>query len=182
MPLLIEQLRKVAETHEECSLCEYVDGQNPCVFCPSPHRDPSVMCVVAESGDVWTLEKTTLYKGRYHVLGELIAIFQGNRAENLRINALQVRLRPEVREAIVALDGTLEGHTTLHYIAKKREHRTPHVSLFSLARGMPVVRSLEYTDQGILRAFIDRRKGPPLAELMEKWFEKGKDSLCKNES
>lgn len=172
-PLLlsfIESLLKVAHSHKECSECGYIDARDPCFFCTSIHRDPAILCVVAETGDVWAFEKAAFFKGRYHVLGGLVSAFQGKRPEDLSIESLAPRLTPIVREVILAMDGTLEGQTTLHYLTQKIEMWAPHIRISSLARGMPVGGELDYMDQGtLMSAFIGRQQVQLLTDAVRDW-------------
>lgn len=158
LPLLEEVLSNLRHSHHPCSICGYIDNRDPCFFCTSDQRDGALICIVADSGDVWTLEKGAFFKGKYHVLGGLVSSFHGQRPDALNIERLKDRLDGSVKEVIIALDGTMEGQTTLHYLTEKLNAWNSHVRLSTLARGLPVGGSLGYADQGTLTsAFAGRQ-------------------------
>lgn len=168
---LFSRLQSVAQTHRECTICGYLDAKDPCFFCTSSHRCSKSICIVAETGDVWALEKGSFFKGKYHVLGGLISAFHGQRPDDLNIAPLQARLTSDVQEIILGMDGTLEGQTTLHYLTQKIEEWAPHVRLCSLARGLPVGGELDYMDQGTLAsAYLGRQNIPNTKESIKSWL------------
>jgi recombination protein RecR len=170
MAILHDSLKKVAESHHECSLCGYIDARNPCFFCTSSHRDPSLLCIVADTGDVWAFEKGCFFKGQYHVLGGVISAFHGKRPQDLNLASLQQRLSTTVKEVILAMDGTLEGQTTLNYVTQSIAQWAPHIRISGLAKGMPVGGEFDYMDQGtLISAFTGRQKVPSLAESIAQW-------------
>lgn len=172
MAILMASLQKVSESHQECRTCGYIDARNPCFFCTSPHRDPSLLCIVADTGDVWAFEKGSFFKGQYHVLGGVISAFQGKRPEDLNLAALQSRVldRHTVKEVILALDGTLEGQTTLNYITQSIHQWAPHIRISSLAKGMPVGGEFDYMDQGtLIHAFTGRQNVSDTIHGIAQW-------------
>jgi recombination protein RecR len=172
MSILRDSLHKVSESHQECGTCGYMDSRNPCFFCTSPHRDPSLLCIVADTGDVWAFEKGSFFKGQYHVLGGVISAFQGKRPEDLNLSALQRRLSDQdtVKEVILAMDGTLEGQTTLNYITQSIHQWAPHIRISSLAKGMPVGGEFDYMDQGtLINAFTGRQNVSGVLNGMAQW-------------
>jgi len=171
MTFLKESLQTVSESHHECNICGYIDARNPCFFCTSSHRDPSILCIVADTGDVWALEKGCFFKGRYHILGGMISAFHGKRPEDLHLAALKKRLSDaSVKEVIVAMDGTIEGQTTLNYITQSIHQWTPHISVSGLAKGMPVGGEFDYMDQGtLMSAFTGRQHVPHISDSIQSW-------------
>jgi recombination protein RecR len=170
IPILMQNLHRILQNHKECSVCGYMDAKDPCFFCTSPHRDGSAICIVAHTGDVWALEKAAFFKGRYHVLGDLISAFQKKRPEELNIQSLQKRLNSEVREIILAMDSTLDGQTTLHYMAQQVRQWDGSLSISTLARGMPVGGALDYVDHGtLMSAFIGRQAVPNFDQVATQW-------------
>jgi recombination protein RecR len=105
-----------ADHHHECSVCGYIDGRNPCFFCISPYRDPSVFCIVTDAADVCSFEKGCFFKGKHHVLGGMISAFYRKHPKDLNLSSLRNRLSQVVKEVIVALDGTLDGQSPLNYM------------------------------------------------------------------
>ncbi|MBL8548653.1 MAG: recombination protein RecR [Hyphomonadaceae bacterium] len=154
---LAEALRDAAEKVAACSECGALDTLDPCAICAAPGRDDSLICVVAEVGDVWALERAGAFKGRYHVLGGLLSALDGVRPENLRVAKLVERAgRPGVKEIIIALSATVDGQTTAHYITEQLSASGASVS--RLAHGVPVGGELELLDDGTLfAAFTSRR-------------------------
>src|SRR5215510_2605119 len=113
-------LGEAAQKVRACSNCGALDTQDPCALCAAPDRDDGLICVVAEVGDVWALERAGAFKGRYHVLGGVLSALDGVRPEDLRIAKLIERAgAPGVREVILALAATVDGQTTAHYLAER---------------------------------------------------------------
>lgn len=176
LPVLLGALQELEQTHQECGMCGYIDNHNPCFFCTSPHRKEETLCVVAETCDVWALERAAFFKGRYHVLGGLISTFYGKQPEDLNTRTLKERLKDPVQEIILAMDGTLEGQTTLHYLTQQLGQWAPHIRISSLARGMPVGSELEYLDQGTLaNAFLGRHVASATQDEVNQWLT---DDAC----
>jgi recombination protein RecR len=168
---LVHALDVVGRTHGPCSVCGYLDSRNPCFFCSSPQRSDHTLCIVAETGDVWAFEKAAFFKGRYHVLGGVLSPLAGKRPEDLNLESLSARLTPAVQEIILAMDGTLEGQTTLNYITEKLQEWAPDIHLSSLARGLPVGGTLDYMDHGTLQsAFSGRHAIVPMKNQFQQWL------------
>lgn len=173
VPLLEDVLHQLRTSHHPCSVCGYIDQRDPCFFCASDQRDHSVICVVADSGDVWTLERGAFFSGQYHVLGGLASSFHGQRPDALNIQSLRHRLDGSVKEVIIALDGTIEGQTTLHYVTKKINQWNVGVKVSALARGLPVGGALGYADQGTLTsAFSGRQSIQKRMHGAESWVDR----------
>lgn len=155
---LADSLRQAAEKLRDCSLCGNLDTSDPCALCADPARDGSLICVVEEIADLWAIERSGAFKGRYHVLGGTLSALDGRGPEELRIGALAARARaPEVREVILALSATVDGQTTAHYIAERLGDC--EVAVSRLAHGVPVGGELDYLDDGTLSAALKAR-GP----------------------
>jgi len=154
---LMRALDEVARTVKACGQCGNLDTADPCAICADPRRDAGLVCVVAEVGDLWALERSGAFKGRYHVLGGMLSALDGVGPEKLNIAGLVGRARRgEVREAILALDATVDGQTTAHYIADKLAGTAAKVS--RLAHGVPVGGELDYLDDGTIAAALNARR------------------------
>ncbi|MBL8536110.1 MAG: recombination protein RecR [Hyphomonadaceae bacterium] len=154
---LAAALQEAAEKVRPCSQCGALDTQDPCLLCGDPQRDDGLICVVAEVGDVWALERAGAFKGRYHVLGGVLSALDGVRPEDLRIAKLMERAsRDGVREVILALAATVDGQTTAHYLA---ERLTPlGITISRLSHGVPVGGELDLLDDGTLFAALQSRR------------------------
>ncbi len=154
---LAAALSEAAERVKACSTCGMLDAIDPCTLCAAPERDDGLICVVAEVGDVWALERAAAFKGRYHVLGGVLAALDGVRPEDLRIAKLIERAAaPGVREVILALAATVDGQTTAHYLAERLQPFG--VPVTRLAHGVPVGGELELLDDGTLFAALASRR------------------------
>lgn len=153
---LAAAMTEAAEKIQPCQICHNVDSTNPCHICAAPGRDPSIICVVQEVGDLWALERAAAFKGRYHVLGGSLSALDGIRPEDLNIAGLIARAEHEdVKEIILAMNATVDGQTTAHYITDRLESCGVDVS--RLARGVPVGGELDYLDDGTLTAALKAR-------------------------
>ena len=157
LPALLEALDAVSETLVECSICGNVDTTDPCGICADPRRDPRSLCVVEDVADVWALDRSRLFQGRYHVLGGKLSALDGIGPEDLNIAKLIERASDEtVDEVVLAMNATLEGQTTAHYLAERLE---PHgVRITQLAHGLPVGGELDYLDEGTLAQALRARR------------------------
>lgn len=139
-----------------CSNCGNVDTVNPCTICTDPRRDDSVLVVVEDVADLWALERATATRGRYHVLGGTLSPLDGVGPEDLLIAKLVERAaQPEVSEIILAVNATVDGVTTAHYITDQIQGLD--VSVTRLAHGVPVGGELDYLDEGTLSAAMRSR-------------------------
>jgi recombination protein RecR len=154
---LAAALSEAAEKVGACSNCGALDTQDPCALCSAPDRDDGLICVVAEVGDVWALERAGAFKGRYHVLGGVLSALDGVRPEDLRIAKLVERASSSgVREVILALAATVDGQTTAHYLAERLAPLGIVVS--RLSHGVPVGGELDLLDDGTLFAALQSRR------------------------
>jgi recombination protein RecR len=157
MQPLSHSLADVLEKVSECSVCGNVDVVNPCTLCADPRRDRSLICVVEEVGDLWALEQAGAVQGMYHVLGGTLSAIEGVRPEDLRISSLIDRVRTgEVREVMIAVNATVDGQTTAHYIMDQLDSTGAAVT--RLAHGVPVGGELDYLDEGTLAAAVRARR------------------------
>jgi len=154
---LATALAAAAETIRACSRCGNLDTQDPCVICRDERRDPSLLCVVEEVADLWAIERSGAFGGRYHVLGGTLSALDGRGPEQLRVDDLVAGARaPEVREVILALSATVDGQTTSHYLSERLADLGVTVS--RLAHGVPVGGELNYLDDGTLTAALKARR------------------------
>lgn len=154
---LAAALGEAADKVRACSNCGALDTQDPCSLCANPDRDDGLICVVAEVGDVWALERAGAFKGRYHVLGGVLSALDGVRPDDLRIARLMERASaPGVREVILALSATVDGQTTAHYLVERLQPLGLTVS--RLSHGVPVGGELDLLDDGTLFAALQSRR------------------------
>jgi recombination protein RecR len=149
-------LAEAARAVKPCSICGNLDTIDPCALCNDPARDAALICVVEDVADLWAMERAHIFKGRYHVLGGTLSALDGIGPGELRIDSLVARVADvPVREVILALNATVEGQTTAHYIIDRLEGSTTQVT--RLAHGVPVGGELDYLDEGTLAAALSAR-------------------------
>ena len=154
---LLAALKTVADKLTTCSTCGNVDTKDPCGICSDPRRDPKSLCVVEEVADLWALDRSRLFPGRYHVLGGRLSALEGVRPEDLAIDSLVKRVAAGgIDEVVLAMNATLEGQTTAHYLAERLE-KFP-IRLTQLAHGLPVGGELDYLDEGTLAQALRARR------------------------
>ncbi len=154
---LLAALSDVAEHLSTCSTCGNIDTSDPCSLCRDPRRDDRMLCVVEEVSDLWALDRSRLFPGRYHVLGGRLSALEGVRPEDLGIDSLVARVAAGgIDEVVLAMNATLEGQTTAHYLAERLE-KFP-IRLTQLAHGLPVGGELDYLDEGTLAQAMRARK------------------------
>jgi recombination protein RecR len=150
-------LREAARQVRACQVCGNLDTADPCALCRDRKREDETLCVVEEVADLWAIERSGAFKGRYHVLGGTLSALEGVGPEDLRVSELVARVKKgEVREVILALNATVEGQTTAHYIADRLEPSAVRVS--RLAHGVPLGGELDYLDEGTLSAALAARQ------------------------
>jgi recombination protein RecR len=156
MAPLAAALQSAMEKIAVCRICGNLDTQNPCAVCSDPTRDASVLIVVADVADLWALERARAVNARYHVLGGTLSPLDGVGPDDLSIEALVSRAHaPEVKEVILALNATVDGQTTAHYITDQLG--AAGVKVTGLAHGVPVGGELDYLDEGTLAAALRSR-------------------------
>jgi recombination protein RecR len=155
MQPLAAAMSAAAAAIRPCSTCGNLDTADPCGICRDPERDPASICVVEDLADLWALERTGAFRGRYHVLGGTLSALDGIGPEELNIGRLLSRLGPD-SELILALNATVEGQTTAYYIAELAAPTGARVS--RLAQGVPIGGELDYLDEGTLTAALKARR------------------------
>ena len=154
---LAEALAAAAESIRQCGVCGNIDTADPCAICAADARDEATICVVEDVADLWALERTAAFGGRYHVLGGTLSALDGRGPDELNIDALVRRAnRPAVSEVILAVSATVEGQTTAHYLTDRLAGCGVTVS--RLAHGVPVGGELDYLDDGTLSAALRARR------------------------
>jgi recombination protein RecR len=153
---LADLLQQVAVSARECMRCGNIGTTDICDICTSQKRGNGQICVVEDVADLWAMERAAVFHGRYHVLGGTLSALDQVGPEQLRIPQLVTRIDTEnVTEVILALNATIDGQTTAHYIADQLEQR---VTLTSLAQGVPIGGELDYLDDGTISAALTARK------------------------
>src|SRR6201991_2295947 len=154
---LLAALWAVEARLTDCAICGNVDTTDPCGICTDPRRDARSLCVVEEVADLWALDRARLFPGKFHVLGGRLSALEGIRPEDLRVDSLVRRIAAGgVDEVVLAMNATLEGQTTAHYIAERLE--TFPVRITQLAHGLPVGGELDYLDEGTLAQALPARR------------------------
>ena len=153
---LADLMGQVAVTARECLTCGNIGTTEICDICASEKRATGLICVVEDVADLWAMERSGVFKGRYHVLGGTLSALDQVGPEQLRIPKLVDRVAAEnITEVILALNATVDGQTTAHYIADQLEDK---VALTSLAQGVPIGGELDYLDDGTITAALNARK------------------------
>jgi len=166
---LAEAMARAAETVTLCSTCGNLDTRDPCGICRDPSRDAKLLCVVEDVADLWALERSGAFKGRYHVLGGTLSAIDGRGPEQLNMGRLVARANApgtgtggqDVEEVILALSATVDGQTTAHYISERLSGggaAGSGVKVSRLAHGVPVGGELDYLDDGTLAAALKARR------------------------
>ena len=154
---LTAALEAAAEGVAACSVCGNLDATDPCAVCADDRRDGSLLCVVEDVADLWALERARVYRGRYHVLGGSLSALDGVGPEDLAIAGLAERASaPGVAEVILAMNATVEGQTTAHYLTDSLASTGVRIS--RLAHGMPMGGELDYLDEGTLAWALKSRQ------------------------
>jgi len=151
---LADSLREAADAIVSCEVCGNLDTQSPCAICSDPRRDPHILCVVEDVADLWALERASVFRGRYHVLGGALSALDGVTPERLNVVKLLERVKSGVDEVILAMNATVEGQTTAHYLMDLLEG----MKVTRLAHGVPVGGELDYLDEGTLSAAFKARR------------------------
>ncbi|MFN3230974.1 MAG: recombination mediator RecR [Alphaproteobacteria bacterium] len=155
MEPLARALSETAASIKPCTTCGNLDSTDPCHICTDTRRDPAALCVVEDVADLWALERTG-FKGRYHILGGVLSALDGVGPEDLSIAALIDRAgKPETQEIILAMNATVDGQTTAHYVTDRLAGTG--VKVTRLAHGVPVGGELDYLDDGTLSAAMNAR-------------------------
>ncbi|MED5531689.1 MAG: recombination mediator RecR [Pseudomonadota bacterium] len=154
---LSQVLSTVAERVTECLKCGNFSTEEICSICSDNERTKNVICIVQDVADLWAMERSNVFKGTYHVLGNYSSTYSGINPEELKVEKIKSRLKMEnVEEVILALDATINGQTTAHYLIETLQDTG--VKFSSLAHGVPVGGELDYLDDGTIRAAFTARK------------------------
>ena len=153
---LADALAAAAAALKQCSTCGNLDTTDPCVLCRDPQRDAKTICVVEDVDDLWALERAGIFRGCYHVLGGALSALDGITPDRLTLGKLVERVRLGVGEVILAMNATVEGQTTAHYLMDALEPL--NVKVTRLAHGVPVGGELDYLDEGTLTAAFKSRR------------------------
>ena len=157
MDPLARTMTAAVESTRTCSRCGNIDTRDPCGLCTDNRREPEAICVVEDISDLWAIERTAAFKGRYHVLGGTLSALDGIGPEDLNVDTLLARARtPDVREIILATSATVDGQTTAHYLTERLTDIG--VTVTRLAHGVPVGGELDYLDDGTLTAALNARR------------------------
>ena len=154
---LIAALQDVAQNIKTCEICGNFDTQSPCSVCSSASRDGKTLCVVQDVADLWAMERVSLFKGKYHVLGGVLSALDGVAPEDLNIDSLVERIHKEgITEVILALPATVDGQITSHYLVSRLKDSGAKIT--TLAQGIPMGAELDYMDEGTLQLALNSRK------------------------
>ena len=154
MEPLSAALKDAAAAIRDCEICGNLDTRSPCAICADPRRDGHILCVVEDVADLWALERAGVFRGRYHVLGGALSALDGVTPEKLNVGVLAERVKSGVDEVILAMNATVEGQTTAHYLMDV----LTGVKVTRLAHGVPVGGELDYLDEGTLSAAFKARR------------------------
>jgi len=154
---LATAIAEAARAVRRCRLCGNLDSSDPCSICADPQRDRSVICVVEGVGDLWALERATVHRGLYHVLGGTLSALSGMGPEDLNVAPLLARIQEGgVAEVILALGATVDGATTAHWLTDRL--RPLGVTVTRVAQGVPMGGALDVLDDGTLAAALRARR------------------------
>lgn len=157
MQPLLMALKNVDDRLKTCGICGNIDTIDPCGICADPRRDLRSLCVVEDVADLWALDRSRLFPGKYHILGGRLSALDGVRPEDLHIDALVLRVAAGgIDEVVLAMNATLEGQTTAHYLAERLASYP--IRLTQLAHGVPVGGELDYLDDGTLAQALRARR------------------------
>jgi recombination protein RecR len=151
---LADAMQEAAAAISSCEICGNLDTQSPCAICSDPRRDTHILCVVEDVADLWALERAGVFRGRYHVLGGALSALDGVTPERLNVSGLLERVKTGIDEVILAMNATVEGQTTAHYLMDLLGDR----KVTRLAHGVPVGGELDYLDEGTLSAAFKARR------------------------
>lgn len=154
---LIDAMQQVAANVKTCEICGNYDTESPCSVCASAGREEGLLCVVQDVADLWAMERVSMFKGRYHVLGGILSALDGVSPEDLNISRLFSRIEKEnVKEIILALPATIDGQITANYLLQQLK---PYdVKVTTLAQGIPMGGELDYMDEGTIQLALNSRK------------------------
>lgn len=154
---LIDALNDVSNNIKTCEVCGNFDTISPCSICCSDKKDASLLCVVQDVSDLWAMERVSLFRGKYHILGGVLSALDGVAPEDLNIENMIYRIKKDsIKEVVLALPATVDGQITTHYILAKL--RELDIKVSTLAQGIPMGAELDYMDEGTLQLAFNSRK------------------------
>ena len=154
---LIDALTAVSQNIKTCEICGNFDTVSPCPVCSSQTRDDSIICVVRDVADLWAMERVSLFKGKYHVLGGILSAMEGVVPEDLNFDSLAARIAAgNIKELVLALPATIDGQITSHYLFSR--FKDSGVKITTLAQGIPMGAELDYMDEGTIQLALNSRK------------------------
>ena len=153
---LIEDMNNVANNIKKCVECGNLDENDTCQICKNSSRNQTLLCVVETVADLWALERSNVYNGKYHILGGVLSAIDGINPDQLNIDSLEKRLESNVfTEVIIAISATLDGQTTAHYLAERLGKLD--IKITRLAHGLPVGGELDFLDDGTIAQALKAR-------------------------
>lgn len=154
---LAAALTEAARAVRPCSVCGNLDSRDPCAICADTGRDQTLVCVVEGVGDLWALDRTGQYRGRYHVLGGTLSALGGVGPDDLNTSPL-LRAAPELSEVILALGATVDGASTAHWLTEQLRRVAPVLKITRVGQGVPFGGALDVLDDGTLTAALRGRR------------------------
>ncbi len=155
---LLNSISSLQESIKHCEICGNLDKISPCYLCNNHSRDHSTLCIVEGVIDIWALERGNIYNGIYHVLGGTLSAIDGINPDKLNITSLKNRLtKNNIKEVIVAINSTVEGQTTAHYITQFIRSFADNIIISFLANGIPMGGEMDYLDEGTLSIALNSR-------------------------
>ena len=153
---IIEDMSKVANNIKKCVECGNLDENYICQICKNSSRNQTLLCVVETVADLWALERSKVYNGKYHILGGVLSAIDGINPDQLNIDSLEKRLESNLfTEVIIAISATLDGQTTAHYLAERLGKLD--IKITRLAHGLPVGGELDFLDDGTIAQALKAR-------------------------
>ncbi len=158
---LIDSLQTTLKTSKHCQICGNLDSFDICQICQKQSRDDGLICVVEEVSDLWAIEKSGIFNGKYHILGGVLSAINGKGPADLNIDKLISRIRTnKPREIILATNSTMEGQTTAYYLVELlKEFAKDNIKISKLTAGIPIGSELDYLDEGTLGIAFKTRGG-----------------------
>ena len=156
---LADTIRNTADSIVVCEVCHTIDSVSPCSVCSSPKRDAHIICVVEEVSDLWAIERSNSFKGKYHVLGGVLSAIDGVGPDDLNVSSLLKRLDLEpIHEVVLATSATVDGQTTAHYVTGQIKSLKPDISITRISHGVPIGGELDFLDDGTLGTALSARQ------------------------
>ncbi len=156
---LAETIRNTADSIVICDSCGNIDSDHLCSVCSDEKRDDTILCIVEEVADLWAIERSRSFKGKYHILGGVLSAIDGVTPEDLAIDKLLHNLKKKsILEVIIATSATVDGQTTAHYVMGQIRELDPNITISRIAHGIPIGGELDYLDDGTLGTALNSRQ------------------------